>query len=221
MYIFLNAQIWNIHKGIILLIHQQSHSNGANCACQTDVTTCLMQSTTNSFLVWSGDSNSLSALCSVVIASSENRCPFNDVTTSACPEKPFAAFSPGGTINITSSTIPLFTSIVILSSWFVNSSFPRSSCGTWNVRVTVNFGDLPKRQSQLANSARNFSRPTPDKIKVLYSFQSSTQLYILKLFNDNLSAAKSTRSPLYLACPNVLSVAGKLSGDGCGSPNHI
>jgi len=28
--------------------------------------------------------------------------------------------------------------------------------------------------------------------------------------------------PLYLVCPNVLSPVGELlSGDGCGSPNHI
>lgn len=160
-----------------LQIYQKFHLIGLNSKCQMDVMTCLMQSNTNSFLVCSGDSNSLSAFCSVVTASSENRWPFKDVTTWACPEKPFAALSPGGTINITSSTTPLFTSMVMLSSWFVKSSFPISSCGTWKVRVTLNFGDFPKRQSQLANSARSLARPKNKRIEV-YTLWTTYQLFI-------------------------------------------
>jgi len=47
-------------------------------------------------------------------------------------------------------------------------------------------------------------------------------MHVIK-FKDNFMEQKVTHDhPLYLVCPYVLSLVGeRLSGEGCGSSNHI
>jgi len=58
-------------------------------------------------------------------------------------------------------------------------------------------------------------------LTILIVVFAAKNLWCVKCFRKSLQSVLHDY-PLYLVCPDVLSLVGELlSGDGCGSPNHI